>query len=115
MHAADAEDWIERSFCLEGENRGSFERLCRGESEGELGDRRVNEHLNHLAGQVGFLLDARRNLRGEQRLAAKIGKVVIHAHAVHAEQDDVHGEIWVTPGEAFDASLNLAEADNYGG
>ncbi len=40
---------------------------------------------------------------------------LVRHHCVHAEQDDTHGEIWVTPGDAFDASLNLIEADNYEG
>jgi segregation and condensation protein A len=40
---------------------------------------------------------------------------LVRHHRVSAEQDGVHGEIRITPGEDFDASLNLGEVDNYGG
>jgi segregation and condensation protein A len=40
---------------------------------------------------------------------------LVRHHRVDAEQDGVHGEIWITPGEEFDPSLNLTDVESYGG
>lgn len=40
---------------------------------------------------------------------------LVRHHHVHADQSDIHGEIWVTPGETFNDSISLEEVDNYGG
>lgn len=34
-------------------------------------------------------------------------------HQVRAEQDDYHGEIWLQPGEGFDAQKQISTADDY--
>lgn len=34
-------------------------------------------------------------------------------HNVRAEQSDLHGEIWVFPGEGFDPNLQIADVDDY--
>ncbi|MBW3596317.1 MAG: segregation/condensation protein A [Planctomycetes bacterium] len=39
---------------------------------------------------------------------------LVRHHRIHAEQDDVHGEIWVTPGETFEEGLEIADVDGYG-
>jgi segregation and condensation protein A len=38
---------------------------------------------------------------------------LVRHHSVRTEQGDLHGEIWVLPGESFSADLNLAEVDTY--
>lgn len=38
---------------------------------------------------------------------------LVRHHSVRTEQGDLHGEIWVLPGEAFSAELNLEQVDNY--
>jgi segregation and condensation protein A len=38
---------------------------------------------------------------------------LVRHHSVRTEQDDLHGEIWVLPGEAFAHELNVAQVDNY--
>ncbi len=40
---------------------------------------------------------------------------LVRHHSVHAEQSDIHGEIWITPGETFSETLNLGDVDNYDG
>jgi segregation and condensation protein A len=35
-------------------------------------------------------------------------------HGVRTEQNDLHGEIWIVPGEGFDPSREIAVADEYG-
>jgi len=39
---------------------------------------------------------------------------LVRHHSVRTEQEDGHGEIWVLPGEAFGASLDLSQVDTYG-
>jgi segregation and condensation protein A len=39
---------------------------------------------------------------------------LVRHHRVYAEQEGVHGEIWVTPGDEFHESLELGEVDSYG-
>ena len=38
---------------------------------------------------------------------------LVRHHSVRTEQSDPHGEIWVLPGEAFSADLQLEQVDNY--
>jgi segregation and condensation protein A len=38
---------------------------------------------------------------------------LVRHHSVRTEQSDLHGEIWVLPGEAFSADLQLEQVDNY--
>jgi segregation and condensation protein A len=38
---------------------------------------------------------------------------LVRHHSVRTEQGDLHGEIWVLPGESFSADLNLQQVDNY--
>lgn len=38
---------------------------------------------------------------------------LVRHHSVRTEQGDLHGEIWVLPGESFTADLNLQQVDNY--
>lgn len=38
---------------------------------------------------------------------------LVRHHAVSTEQTDTHGEIWIRPGEQFQADLSLAEVDSY--
>jgi segregation and condensation protein A len=38
---------------------------------------------------------------------------LVRHHSVRTEQNDLHGEIWILPGEAFAADLNLADVDSY--
>jgi segregation and condensation protein A len=38
---------------------------------------------------------------------------LVRHHSVRTEQSDLHGEIWVLPGEAFSADLDLVQVDNY--
>lgn len=40
---------------------------------------------------------------------------LVRHHSVRAEQNDVHGEIWILPGDNFNQSLELSDVDNYGG
>jgi segregation and condensation protein A len=39
---------------------------------------------------------------------------LVRHHSVRTEQEDGHGEIWVLPGEVFNASLDLSNVDTYG-
>jgi segregation and condensation protein A len=39
---------------------------------------------------------------------------LVRHHSVRTEQMDLHGEIWVLPGEAFHAKLDTSNVDNYG-
>ncbi|MCH5377096.1 MAG: segregation/condensation protein A [Planctomycetes bacterium] len=39
---------------------------------------------------------------------------LVRHHSVRAEQEDLHGEIWILPGEAFGEQLDLSNVDNYG-
>jgi len=39
---------------------------------------------------------------------------LVRHHSVRAEQEDLHGEIWILPGEAFQEQLDLSNVDNYG-
>lgn len=38
---------------------------------------------------------------------------LVRHHSVRTAQADVHGEIWITPGDRFDASLDLSQVDEY--
>ncbi|HEY2841411.1 MAG TPA: segregation/condensation protein A [Pirellulales bacterium] len=39
---------------------------------------------------------------------------LVRHHSVWAEQNDLHGEIWIVPGEEFDPAKDIAAADEYG-
>jgi segregation and condensation protein A len=39
---------------------------------------------------------------------------LVRHHSVRAEQEDLHGEIRIVPGDAFDAAAEIAAGDNYG-
>jgi segregation and condensation protein A len=39
---------------------------------------------------------------------------LVRHHSVRTEQEDLHGEIWILPGEAFHEYLDLSNVDNYG-
>jgi len=39
---------------------------------------------------------------------------LVRHHSVRTEQEDVHGEIWILPGEAFSGSLDVSNVDTYG-
>lgn len=39
---------------------------------------------------------------------------LVRHHSVQTNQDNVHGEIWVTPGKHFSDSIDLSDTDNYG-
>jgi segregation and condensation protein A len=39
---------------------------------------------------------------------------LVRHHSVRTEQEDLHGEIWILPGEAFHDRLDLANVDSYG-
>ena len=34
-------------------------------------------------------------------------------HGVRTDQNDLHGEIWIVPGEGFDPAREIALADEY--
>lgn len=38
---------------------------------------------------------------------------LVRHHSVRTEQNDLHGEIWIVPGEGFDPAQEIAAADNY--
>jgi segregation and condensation protein A len=38
---------------------------------------------------------------------------LVRHHSVRTEQNDLHGEIWILPGDAFSADLNISDVDNY--
>lgn len=38
---------------------------------------------------------------------------LVRHHSVRTEQGDLHGEIWILPGESFSSDLNLQQVDNY--
>jgi segregation and condensation protein A len=38
---------------------------------------------------------------------------LVRHHSVRTEQSDLHGEIWVLPGESFSTSLDVQEVDTY--
>lgn len=38
---------------------------------------------------------------------------LVRHHSVRTEQSDLHGEIWILPGEGFQNELSLADVDNY--
>jgi segregation and condensation protein A len=38
---------------------------------------------------------------------------LVRHHSVRTEQQDGHGEIWITPGSRFDPQLDLSEVDEY--
>jgi segregation and condensation protein A len=38
---------------------------------------------------------------------------LVRHHSVRTEQGELHGEIWVLPGESFSSSLELQDVDNY--
>jgi segregation and condensation protein A len=38
---------------------------------------------------------------------------LVRHHSVRTEQNDLHGEIWILPGEAFSEDLNITDVDNY--
>ncbi len=40
---------------------------------------------------------------------------LVRHHSVRTEQEHLHGEIWILPGEAFHEQLDLSDVDNYGG
>ena len=39
---------------------------------------------------------------------------LVRHHSVRTEQEDLHGEIWILPGEVFSESLDLSNVDTYG-
>jgi segregation and condensation protein A len=39
---------------------------------------------------------------------------LVRHHSVRTEQEDLHGEIWILPGEAFHEQLDLSNVDHYG-
>jgi len=39
---------------------------------------------------------------------------LVRHHSIRAEQNDLHGEIWILPGESFSEQLDLSNVDNYG-
>jgi segregation and condensation protein A len=39
---------------------------------------------------------------------------LVRHHSVRTEQRDLHGEIFILPGENFSEQVNLADVDNYG-
>ena len=38
---------------------------------------------------------------------------LVRHHSVVAEQNDLHGEIWIVPGQEFDPARQIAASDNY--
>lgn len=38
---------------------------------------------------------------------------LVRHHSVRTEQRDLHGEIWIVPGDEFSANLNVANVDTY--
>jgi segregation and condensation protein A len=38
---------------------------------------------------------------------------LVRHHDIHAEQEELYGEIWLTPGEHFSESLDLGQVDDY--
>jgi segregation and condensation protein A len=38
---------------------------------------------------------------------------LVRYHNVTTEQPEMHGEIWILPGEEFAEQLNIGEVDNY--
>ena len=38
---------------------------------------------------------------------------LVRHHDVRTEQNDLHGEIWILPGDTFSPELNLGDIDNY--
>jgi segregation and condensation protein A len=38
---------------------------------------------------------------------------LVRHHSVHTEQNDLHGEIWIVPGEEFDPEREIAAAEEY--
>lgn len=38
---------------------------------------------------------------------------LVRHHSVRTEQNDLHGEIWILPGEQFTEDLNISDVDNY--
>ncbi len=38
---------------------------------------------------------------------------LVRHHSVRTEQNDLHGEIWIVPGEDFRESIDLSDVDNY--
>ena len=38
---------------------------------------------------------------------------LVRHHSVRTEQNDLHGEIWILPGESFDARIDLSQVDSY--
>lgn len=40
---------------------------------------------------------------------------LVRHHSVRAEQGDLHGEIWIVAGDAFDPAKEVAAVDEYGG
>lgn len=39
---------------------------------------------------------------------------LVRHHSVRTEQTDVHGEIWITPGESFSEDIDTSQVDTYG-
>src|SRR5205814_6405907 len=40
---------------------------------------------------------------------------LVRHHGVRTEQNDLHSEIWIVPGEGFDPSKEIVAGDEYGG
>ncbi len=38
---------------------------------------------------------------------------LVRHHSVRTQQDDLHGEIWILPGEQFDSAADFSQADSY--
>lgn len=38
---------------------------------------------------------------------------LVRHHSVRTEQNELHGEIWIVPGESFNESLEFSDVDNY--
>jgi segregation and condensation protein A len=39
---------------------------------------------------------------------------LVRHHSVRAEQNDLHGEIWIVPDAEFDPNKEIVAADDYG-
>jgi segregation and condensation protein A len=40
---------------------------------------------------------------------------LVRHHSVRTEQHELHGEIWIVPGEQFNTSPDWSDVDEYGG
>ena len=84
-------------------------------------DTPIQVHMEHIhecllrEGKVSFSEMFRPGMHKSAMIGVFLAILeLVRHHSVRTEQEDLHGEIWILPGQAFHQHLDLSNVDNYG-